>query len=90
MVNTPVQEAPYFGEALEVEPDELAGLLLIDAQLAAQRKGTLSIDGREVDRLCAGPHLRRDLLDRNVEDDRRGLPVDVAAPLKGADEHRVL
>ena len=65
------------------------GLLLRDAELPAQRERALAVDRGEVDRLGAGAHLGGHRLDRHAEDERRGLPVDVAALQERLDEGRV-
>ena len=56
-------------EALEVLLDETARSGVFDAQLSRERIGALSVDRGEVDGLRAPAHLRRDLFERNVEDE---------------------
>ncbi len=76
-------------EALEVLRDERLGLFLGDAELPGERERALAVDGPEVDRLGARAHLRRHLRERHIEDERRGLPVDVPTRAEGMDERRI-
>src|SRR5437763_15441542 len=73
----------------EVLLNEGARFLLGDAQLAGERERSLPVDGAEVDRLGARPHLGCHLPLRHAEDDRRGLTMDVTALFEGLDEGRV-
>src|SRR5687768_318808 len=50
---------------------------------------SLPVDRREVDRLGAAAHLGCHLIERDIEDDRRSLPVDVATGLKCVDERGI-
>src|SRR2546428_3062808 len=85
----PIEPRPHPREACEVLPDELLRLVLRDPELARQGEGPLSVDGAEVDGLGAGPHLRRDLVLRHAEDDRRCLAVYVPALLERLEERGV-
>ena len=82
-----VEKGAHAGEALEVLRDEVLRLLLRDAELAREGERALAVDGAEVDRLGAGPHLAGHLRERHAEDDRRRLAVDVAA-LRGTPRRR--
>src|SRR6185503_2890348 len=84
-----IEPRAHAGKALEVALDERLRLLERDPQLARQRHGALPVDCREIDRLGARPHVRRDLGLFDAEDDGGGLPVDVAAALERGDELRI-
>ena len=51
---------------------------VLDLQLPGEGVRTLPINCREVDRLCPASHFRRDLVERDIEDYRRRLSMDVA------------
>src|SRR5215203_6277228 len=51
---------------------------------------TLAVDRREVDRLRTRPHLGCHFIHRYIEDDRRRLPMDVAAGSERLHESRIL
>ena len=76
-------------EALEVALDELLRFGVRDLELPRQRVRALPVDRREVDRLRARPHLRGHLVERHVEDQRRRLPMDVAAGPERLHERRI-
>src|SRR6185312_2597711 len=84
-----IQVESNAAEALEVLADESLRFGRLDAQLARQCAGTLSVNRREVDRLGARTHVRRHLFNRHVEDDRRRLSMDVSTGAEGVDECRV-
>ena len=60
-----------------------------DAKLARQSGRALAVNRREVDRLGLRAHFRSNLVLRHAEDDRRGLAMNVAAPLERFDERPV-
>ncbi len=84
-----VQERAHAGKPLEVGGDERLGFLLTDAELARERKRTLSVDRSEIDGLGAGAHLTTHLARVDAEDQRCRLAVDVLAGLEGRHEGRV-
>src|SRR3954464_1612938 len=49
----------------------------------------LTVDGREVDGLRSCAHFTRHAGEINIEDQRRGLPMDVAAGLECSDERGI-
>src|SRR6185503_15475719 len=73
-------------ESLEVPLDELLCFRERDLELTREGVRSLSVDRREVDRLRACSHLLRHFTDRHIEDERRGLAMDVAAGLEGLNE----
>src|SRR6266403_425177 len=84
-----IEPDPDTREPREVLLDESLRVILGDAELAGQGEWPLPVDRGEVDRLRAGAHVRRDLVVRHAEDERRSLAVDVPALLEGFDERRV-
>src|SRR4051794_28225142 len=77
-------------EALEVSIDERTCFRVRDLQLSRQRVRSLSVNRCEVDGLRAGAHLRGDAVDRNVENERGRLTMDVTARLKRLHECRIV
>jgi len=61
-----------------------------DPQLPRQRVRPLAVNGREVDRLRAAAHVRRHLLERNLEDGGRRLAVNVTTAHERGDERRIV
>src|SRR5687768_12538577 len=51
---------------------------------------TLTVDRGEVDGLRTPAHLGSDLIDRNIEDDRCGLAMNVSPRAKGFDESGII
>src|SRR5689334_17916740 len=76
--------------ALEIAFDEFLRLGVGNLELARQGVRALAVDRCEVDRLGARAHLFGDLLDGNVEDQRRGLTVYVAAGAERLDERGIV
>ena len=81
---------PDAREALEVRLDECLGFGVLHLELTRERMRALAVDGREVDRLRARPHLRCHRFERHGEDDARRLPVDVAARAERIDERGIM
>ena len=55
---------------------------LFHAELSCQPEGGHAVDEAEIDRLCAAPLLRRDLIPGHLEDLGRRGPVDILAARK--------
>src|SRR6185436_11023782 len=66
--------------------DELARFHVGDLELSRQGVRALTVDRGEVDRLRPRAHVRRHVSDRNTEDDRGRLPVNVTTRLERVDE----
>src|SRR6266700_4821252 len=77
------------GEPREVLLDELFRFILGDAELTRERERALPVNGRKIDRLGPGSHLGRHLVLGDVENDGRGLAVDVPALREGLDERGI-
>ena len=60
-----------------------------DPQHSTQGEATLSVDRAEVDGLGPSPHFGGDLIYRDSEEQRGGLPVDIAAVPEGLNEDGV-
>src|SRR5439155_1537216 len=65
------------------------GFVQGDAELAGEGEGSLPVNRGEVDGLGARPDLGGDLLLGHAEDERRGLSVNIPAPLERLHERRV-
>ena len=63
--------------ALKVAVNEDRGVALVDSQALSQAERALSINHAKVYRLCAAPHLRRDLIERHSIDLAGDLRMDV-------------
>src|SRR5689334_16417897 len=77
-------------KALEIPLDEFLGFGVCDLELAGEGVRPLAVNRCEIDRLRPGTHLLRHLLERDIEDEGRCLPVNVAAGTEGLNERGII